>query len=144
MPASKKPATLHPDIAEVLLTDEQIRQRIKSLAQEIKQTYGDGEFTIIPTAIKGDGQELTLPFHLIQEAGQWRVDMVTTMDKLMGGLMGMMEQAMGSMAEGMGKMMEGVGQAMSEAFEGMSAGPTSEEKGESNGDSSGRKRQEME
>ena len=47
MPASKKPALLHPDLAEVLLTDEQIRQRIKTLAQEIKAVYGDGEFTII-------------------------------------------------------------------------------------------------
>ena len=47
MPVSKKSATLHPDIAEVLLTDEQIRQRIKSLAREIKKTYGDREFTII-------------------------------------------------------------------------------------------------
>ena len=47
MPASKKRALLHPDLAEVLLTDEQIRQRIKTLAQEIKAVYGDGEFTII-------------------------------------------------------------------------------------------------
>ena len=47
MPASKKIATLHPDIAEVLLTDEQIRQRIKTIAREIKAVYGDGEFTII-------------------------------------------------------------------------------------------------
>jgi hypoxanthine phosphoribosyltransferase len=47
MPASKKRALLHPDLAEVLLTEEQIRDRIKTLAQEIKAAYGDGEFTII-------------------------------------------------------------------------------------------------
>ena len=47
MPVSKKPVNLHPDIAEVLLTDDQIRERIKSLAREIKAAYGDGEFTII-------------------------------------------------------------------------------------------------
>jgi hypoxanthine phosphoribosyltransferase len=46
MPASKKPA-LHPDLAELLLTEVQIRRRIKSLAGEIKQVYGDREFTII-------------------------------------------------------------------------------------------------
>lgn len=47
MPASKSPASLHPDLAEVLLTEGQIRARVKTLAQEIKAVYGDGEFTII-------------------------------------------------------------------------------------------------
>jgi hypoxanthine phosphoribosyltransferase len=47
MSDSKKSALLHPDIAEVLLTEEQIRQRIKTIAREIKAVYGDGEFTII-------------------------------------------------------------------------------------------------
>jgi hypoxanthine phosphoribosyltransferase len=47
MPALKKPALLHPDLAEVLLTDDQIRRRIKTLAAEIKGVYGDREFTII-------------------------------------------------------------------------------------------------
>lgn len=47
MPASKKNVSLHPDLAEVLLTEEKIRRRIKSLAREIKQAYGDHEFTII-------------------------------------------------------------------------------------------------
>ncbi len=47
MPASKPPASLHPDLAEVLLTEGQIRARVKTLAQEIKAVYGDGEFTII-------------------------------------------------------------------------------------------------
>lgn len=47
MPVAKKPAALHPDLAEVLFTDAQIRQRVKSLAEEIKAAYGDGEFTII-------------------------------------------------------------------------------------------------
>lgn len=40
-------AALHPDLAEVLLTEGQIRERIKTLAREIKAAYGDGEFTII-------------------------------------------------------------------------------------------------
>ena len=47
MPPSKKPVLLHPDLAEVLLTDVQIRNRIKTLAKEIKKAYGDREFTII-------------------------------------------------------------------------------------------------
>lgn len=40
-------AALHPDLAEVLLTEGQIRERIKTIAREIKAVYGDGEFTII-------------------------------------------------------------------------------------------------
>ena len=47
MPASNQPVPLHPDLAEVLLTETQIRQRIKSIARELKSVYGDGEFTII-------------------------------------------------------------------------------------------------
>lgn len=47
MPAPQKSAALHPDLAEILLTEEQIRQRIKSLAREIKAIYGEKEFTII-------------------------------------------------------------------------------------------------
>jgi hypoxanthine phosphoribosyltransferase len=40
-------AKLHPDLAEVLLTEAQIKRRVKSLAREIKAVYGDREFTII-------------------------------------------------------------------------------------------------
>ncbi len=47
MPAEKKPAPLHPDLSEVLLSEAQIMRRVKSLAREIKAAYGDGEFTII-------------------------------------------------------------------------------------------------
>ena len=47
MPAKKKPAPLHPDLSEVLLSEAQIMRRVKSLAREIKAAYGDGEFTII-------------------------------------------------------------------------------------------------
>ena len=46
MPVTK-PRALHPDLAEVLLTEAQIKRRVKSLAREIKQVYGDSEFTII-------------------------------------------------------------------------------------------------
>ncbi len=47
MPASKPRTLLHPDLAEVLLTEEQIKQRVKTIAAEIKAVYGDNEFTII-------------------------------------------------------------------------------------------------
>jgi len=44
---TKKPAAIHPDLGEVLFTDQQIKTRVKSLAREIKQVYGDDEFTIV-------------------------------------------------------------------------------------------------
>lgn len=48
MPAAKpRNRALHPDLAEVLFTDAQIKRRVKSLARELKGAYGDGEFTII-------------------------------------------------------------------------------------------------
>ena len=49
MPAAKKPApvAIHPDLSEVLFTDAQIKQRVKSLAAEIKSVYGTDEFTIV-------------------------------------------------------------------------------------------------
>lgn len=46
MPSTKK-LTLHPDLAEVLLTEAQIKERVKSIATEIKAAIGDGEFTIV-------------------------------------------------------------------------------------------------
>jgi hypoxanthine phosphoribosyltransferase len=42
-----KPTPLHPDLSELLLSEAQIRRRVKSIAREIKAVYGDGEFTII-------------------------------------------------------------------------------------------------
>jgi hypoxanthine phosphoribosyltransferase len=47
MPAPKKSNPLHPDLAEVLLTEAQIKRRVKALAREIKAVYGEKEFTII-------------------------------------------------------------------------------------------------
>ena len=47
MPATPPRALLHPDLAEVLLTEVQIKERVKTIAAEIKAVYGDKEFTII-------------------------------------------------------------------------------------------------
>ena len=38
---------LHPDLASVLLTEEQIRRRVKALGRELKRLYGDEEITIV-------------------------------------------------------------------------------------------------
>ncbi len=47
MPAADRTPSIHPDLAEVLFTDVQIKERVKSLAAEIKAAYGEQEFTIV-------------------------------------------------------------------------------------------------
>jgi hypoxanthine phosphoribosyltransferase len=44
---SAKPANYHPDLESVLFTQAEIKQRVTSLGRELKEVYGDGEFTII-------------------------------------------------------------------------------------------------
>ena len=46
MPAKKSP-TPHPDLESVLVTDAQIRRRVKSLGRELKKTYGNEEITVV-------------------------------------------------------------------------------------------------
>jgi hypoxanthine phosphoribosyltransferase len=43
----RRPANYHPDLESVLFTGAEIKQRVKSLGEELKEVYGDGEFTII-------------------------------------------------------------------------------------------------
>ena len=40
-------SALHPDLESVLVTETQIRRRIKKLGTELKEIYGDDEFTVI-------------------------------------------------------------------------------------------------
>jgi len=47
MPTPRKRTPSHPDLAEVLLTEAQIRRRVKGIAASLKAVYGDGEFTIV-------------------------------------------------------------------------------------------------
>ena len=46
MPPTKTSA-LHPDLESVLVTETKIRRRIKKLGTELKEIYGDDEFTVI-------------------------------------------------------------------------------------------------
>ncbi|MFI5357197.1 MAG: hypoxanthine phosphoribosyltransferase [Opitutales bacterium] len=46
MPATKSSA-LHPDLESVLVTESQIKHRIKTLGRELRKVYGDEEFTVI-------------------------------------------------------------------------------------------------
>lgn len=40
-------ATCHPDLESILITEEQIRTRVKELGRRLKDIYGDKEFTVI-------------------------------------------------------------------------------------------------
>lgn len=40
-------SALHPDLEAVLFTERQIKRRVRGLAREIKQVYGDREFTLV-------------------------------------------------------------------------------------------------
>ena len=43
MPAKK----IHPDLESVLLTEEQIRRRVKALGRDLKRLFGDEEITVV-------------------------------------------------------------------------------------------------
>lgn len=45
MPARRSP--IHPDLESILVTEAQIKRRIKSLARELRAHYGHDEFTVI-------------------------------------------------------------------------------------------------
>ncbi|MSU24074.1 MAG: hypoxanthine phosphoribosyltransferase [Opitutus sp.] len=47
MATSKKTAVSHPDCECVLLTEAQIRRRVKSLGRQLKKIYGQDEFTVV-------------------------------------------------------------------------------------------------
>jgi len=47
MPAKRRSPSIHPDLESVMFTEDQIKQRVKSLGAELRKTYGTGEFTII-------------------------------------------------------------------------------------------------
>jgi len=44
---SRRDTTTHPDLEAVLFTESQIKRRVRGLAAEIKQVYGEGEFTLV-------------------------------------------------------------------------------------------------
>lgn len=44
--SASRPA-IHPDLESILVTERQIRRRIKQLGAELKAHYGDGEITVV-------------------------------------------------------------------------------------------------
>ena len=60
----------------------------------------------------GPAQEMTLPVIVVQEEGEWKVDMAATMDRMFGGAMDVMGKAMAAAGEALTTAMEGVGEVM--------------------------------
>lgn len=93
-------------------------------AHEMNITLGDatqeGEEWVIPMTIanpKDPSQpDMKMPMTLTMEDGQWKIDMIRTMDRMFGG-------SMDTLVQGMTDALKGVGEAMAEgmkqAFDGM-------------------------
>ncbi|HEY1791904.1 MAG TPA: hypoxanthine phosphoribosyltransferase [Opitutaceae bacterium] len=47
MPTKSRSAKRHPDLETVLFTEAEIKRRVKGLGREIREAYGEGEFTIV-------------------------------------------------------------------------------------------------
>ncbi len=76
----------------------------------------------IPVSMKspaadGPAQEMTLPVVVVQEEGEWKVDLPATMDRMFGGAMDVMGKAMGAVGEALSTVMTGVGEALSQGMD---------------------------
>ena len=47
MPTKRKSSAVHSDLESVLFSQAEIKKRVKELGRELKQTYGENEFTIV-------------------------------------------------------------------------------------------------
>jgi hypothetical protein len=89
---------------------------------EFGETRVEGGRTIIDTRMVAEmgeaKQTIELKTILVQEDGEWRVDVASTMMSMFGGAMGEMMQGMtDAMTDAMGEMVEGMGKAMAEGME---------------------------
>jgi len=64
----------------------------------------------------GDAQEMTVPVIVVEEEGQWRIDLPATMERLMGGVTSALGQAVGAMGEALTSAMTGMGEALAEGY----------------------------
>ncbi len=101
---------------------------------EIQSSAAEGDKVVAPTKMLmqagGQEQEMLMPFVIMQEDGQWKIDMAETIERLMGGSMdqvmdamkGAMEGIGNAMAEGMKQAFDGIGDAMGQAMGGEQSG----------------------
>ena len=78
-----------------------------------------------PAAGGAGAQEMTVPVIVVEEEGQWKIDLPATMERLMGGVTEALGAAAGAMGEVLTAAMAGVGDAVAE---GMGGAPVAVEK----------------
>jgi hypothetical protein len=72
----------------------------------------------IPVSVKSpvpgttDMQEMTVPVIVVQEEGEWKIDLPATMERLMGGMTSALGSAMEAVGEALSTAMSGVGEAL--------------------------------
>ena len=83
---------------------------------DLQGAEADGDTIVVTALLHSEGRpSQPMPFVVVSEAGEPRIDMEKTMEKLFGFSPDQMMDAMGEAMEGM---MENVGEAMADAFEG--------------------------
>jgi hypothetical protein len=81
----------------------------------------------IPVSLKrpaDDGrteEEMTVPMIVVEEEGQWKIDLPATMERLMGGVGGTMDKVAGMVGDALTTAMSGVGEALAEGLGGAEA-----------------------
>lgn len=90
---------------------------------EVAEARMEGDLAVVNVATfpvdapSGSAPVMEMPCIVVQEEGKWKFDLATTMERMMGGMLGSaMEQVAGGLNEAMGQ----VGQAFSEALGGSS------------------------
>jgi hypothetical protein len=84
----------------------------------------------IPVSVKSPGvgdaaaQEMTVPMIVVEEEGQWKIDLPATMERLMGGMGEAMDKVTGAMGEALTTAMSGVSAALTEGLGGAEAAAT--------------------
>ncbi|HEY4328415.1 MAG TPA: hypothetical protein VGN88_01665 [Phycisphaerae bacterium] len=61
-------------------------------------------------------QEMTVPVIVVQEEGEWKIDLPATMERLLGGAGQAIGEAMGQVGEVLSAAMTGIGDAMASSF----------------------------
>jgi len=61
-------------------------------------------------------EEMTVPMVVVEEEGEWRIDLPATMERMMGGVVSAVEQAVGAMGQLMTGAMEKVDVVLSESL----------------------------
>ena len=81
----------------------------------------------IPVSIKspapsgGRGEEMTVPMIVVEEEGQWKIDLPATMERLMGGegaIAAAFDRAAGAMGAALGTALGGVAEALVQSLDG--------------------------